>query len=103
MPPNGSSAPCSRSHRSARRARWLTRIGRLMWELVEVATPRRLRHVLFRYWAPTLIVVAVLLIVGGAALGAPATAKAGWVLLGFLAGLKALVWATGDIVRARGR
>jgi patatin-related protein len=82
-------------------SRWLVRGGQLIWGMVEVSTPRTFGQIFFRYWLPVLMLMALLLIVGGALFGAPATAKAGWVLLLILLGWRLAVWMTQDVIRRR--
>jgi len=81
-------------------ARWLTRLGRVLWGLGEISTPRSPAQVLWTYWAQLLLGIGVLLVLGGAAFGAPATTKAGWILLGLLAGVKAATWFAEDLSRS---
>jgi patatin-related protein len=82
-------------------SRWLVRAGQFLWGLVQVATPRTLPQILFRYWQPLLVLVSLLMIVGGALFGSPGTSKAGWVLLGFVVGGRLVVWLTQDLLRRR--
>jgi patatin-related protein len=86
-----------------RPARWLVRIGRLGWSLVEAATPRTFVQLLLRYWLALLVLMSLLMIIGGAVFGAPATAKAGWVLLLLALGWRLAVWLTEDVIRRRTR
>ena len=77
--------------------RWVTRLGRLMWGLGEIATERSFPALLWRWWAQLLILVSVLMIVGGAIFGAPAVTKGGWLLLGLLAAIKVLTWIAEEL------
>jgi hypothetical protein len=86
-----------------RPSRWLVRSGQVLWGLVETATPRSYAQLLFRYWLPLLTFMALLLIVGGALFGAPATAKAGWILLLIVLGWRLAVWLTEDVIHRRWR
>ncbi|MEK6274362.1 MAG: patatin-like protein [Actinomycetota bacterium] len=84
-------------------SRWLIRVGRTLWTLVEMTTPRTFAEILTRYWLPLVLFMSGLLIIGGAVFGAPATAKAGWVLLGLTALWKLALWFIDDIIRKRSR
>jgi patatin-related protein len=80
-------------------SRALIRTGRLMWGLAEVATPRSALSLLWRYWTQLLILIGIVLILGGALLGAPSAAKAGWVTLFIAAGIRLFVWGAQDVLR----
>jgi patatin-related protein len=78
-------------------ARWLTRLGRVLWGLGEISTPRSFARLLWTYWAQLLIGVAVLLVIGGAVFGSPAATKTGWILLVLIAGIKVATWVAEDL------
>jgi hypothetical protein len=61
---------------------WITRAGRILWGLVELAAPRAAWKVAFRYWSQLLYAIAILLIVGGALSGTASLTQFGWSLLG---------------------
>ncbi len=84
-----------------RPARWLTRIGQAVWTLAEAATPRTFREILTRYWLALLLIASLVMIIGGALFGAPATTKAGWITLLIVATAKFLIWLTGDALHGR--
>jgi len=67
-------------------ATWLTRGGRILWGLVELAAPRAAWNVAFRYWAQILYLIAILLIAGGVISGAVQLTQFGWSLLGLTFG-----------------
>ena len=77
--------------------RWVTRLGRLMWGLGEIATERSFMALLWRWWAQLLVLIALLMIVGGALFGAPSSSKGGWVLLALLTAIKAATWLAEEI------
>jgi len=60
----------------------LTRMGRLLWGLVEVAVPRRLPELLFHYWVQLIYAFAAIMIVAGFFTTGPDVTKAGWIVLG---------------------
>ena len=73
---------------------WASRIGRLAWGVGEVAMPRPRRSipgVVFRHWSSLAILLAVVLILAGV-VGVEGAQKVGWVLLGAVVGIRALVW-----------
>jgi patatin-related protein len=78
--------------------RWAIRGGRLAVGLAEAVTPRSFTQLLLRYWLQVLLLAAVLMILGGTILGAPATAKAGWVLAAIVFGGRVVLWIVRDLV-----
>lgn len=61
---------------------WLTRAGRVLWSMVELAVPRSAGTVIFHYWAQILYLIAILLILGGVLSAAAQLTQFGWSLLG---------------------
>jgi patatin-related protein len=82
-------------------ARWLTRIGRLAWGLAEVTTQDSIKKVIAHYWLSLLILISIVMIVGGALLGSPATTKAGWTALLITVVVKLLIWVSEDAFRGQ--
>jgi low temperature requirement protein LtrA len=78
--------------------RWAVRGGRLAVGLAEAVTPRSFAQVLWSYWLQVLLIASVLMIAGGTVFGAPATAKAGWVLAAIAVGVRVALWIVGDLV-----
>lgn len=80
---------------------WLTRIGRLVSGVVEVALPAggplRWTTLLFRHWASVALLLAAVLILAGI-LGVEAAQKAGWLLAGATLLALAAVWVAGAAV-----
>ncbi len=54
---------------NGRPAAWIARLGRTFWGLIEVAVPRSLSSVIFRYWLQLLYFFEAFLVVGGLLLG----------------------------------
>ena len=61
-------------------------VGRLIWGLVEVATPRSFPELIFRYWLSVIFALGVLLIAIGILV--PAVQVSGWALVGIAATCK---------------
>jgi patatin-related protein len=89
--------------------RWVARIGRFVWGMVELAMSRSMVAMLWRWWAQLLVVVAALMIVGGAILGEPGAVNLGWILLLVVLAVKVTGWVvreltgTGTTARRMGR
>jgi patatin-related protein len=85
---------------------WLTRIGRLVWGVGEVAMPRGSRPsvaaLMFRHWSQLAILIALILILAGV-LGAEGAQKVGWLLLGAVVLARALAWLAGSPIRRQRR
>jgi patatin-related protein len=78
---------------------WIARVGQLLSGLVEVAVPRSMPSLLFRYWLKLLYLFEVILIVLSTWLGADA--KFGWNLLGLTIALNVAVWLLSDFMSRR--
>jgi patatin-related protein len=80
---------------------WLTRMGRLLWGISEVALPggRRIRLpvLLFRHWTLVAGLLAVILILVGA-LGVEAAQRVGWILLIGTIVLRIVVWVASGLM-----
>jgi patatin-related protein len=63
-------------------AAWLTRLGSVFWGVVEVAVPRSLPNLIFRYWVKLLYLFEALLIVGGLLFVVPEVQRLGFIALG---------------------
>ncbi|HZO57103.1 MAG TPA: patatin-like protein, partial [Bryobacteraceae bacterium] len=61
-------------------------IGRLIWGLVEVATPRSFPELIFRYWLSVIFALGIILILLGILI--PAVQGAGWALVAIAAASK---------------
>jgi hypothetical protein len=83
--------------------RWIARLGRFFWGIVEVAVPHSLAHLLFVHWVKLLYAFAVVIIVGAVVLGAGGVARFGWTLLGVVAAVHILVLVLHDTMRLRKR
>jgi hypothetical protein len=82
-------------------SRWMIRVGRMLWGLAEVATPRSAPQLLWRYWSQLLLLIAATLILGGALFGNDGTSKAGWILVALTLAAKAVVWIASDLLGPR--
>jgi patatin-related protein len=82
-------------------AAWVTRLGRLFWGLVEISVPRGLLTLLARYWQQLLLMLAILLIAGGAAFTEPGARNVGWGLLALIAAVGSARRLLGDYMRNR--
>jgi patatin-related protein len=85
---------------------WLARLGRVAWGVVEVANPvgrpARLTTLVFRNWTQLALLLAIVLIVGGALLGLDEAPRLGWWLAGLALVAQAAVWLTGALLSRRG-
>jgi patatin-related protein len=61
----GISQELSTAGTGKRAAAWITRLGRLLWGLVEVATPHSLQKLIFKYWMALALLVAIVMVVFG--------------------------------------
>ncbi|HLG10108.1 MAG TPA: patatin-like protein [Gaiellaceae bacterium] len=80
---------------------WVSRFGRLLWGLAELATPRRatsLPRVVFRNIALVTLLVGVVLVVLGVA-GVEAAQKVGWIVIAAVLGACLVVWLTAGWLR----
>lgn len=82
---------------------WIARLGQIFWALVEVAVPRSLPNLIFRYWVKLLYLFEVLLIVGATLLGEKPTQKFALTAFGLTAGVHCAVAILGDIMQSRNR
>ncbi len=81
----GISQELSAAGTGKRAAAWITRVGRLLWGLVEVATPHSLPKLFFKYWLFLAFLMAVVLLVAAAVVkDGEAVQRFGWHLLGMV-------------------
>lgn len=75
---------------------WITRAGQVLSGLVEVAVPRSMPSLVFRYWLKLLYMFEVLLIVFATLLADPKVSQFGWNLLGLTVAVHVAVWLLSD-------
>ena len=80
---------------------WIARSGQLLSGLVEVAVPRSMPSLVFRYWLKLLYLFEVLLIVFSTLLGEPRVSQFGWNLLGLTVAANVAVWLLSDFMSRR--
>ncbi|HEX7296594.1 MAG TPA: hypothetical protein VF251_12620, partial [Pyrinomonadaceae bacterium] len=81
---------------------WIARVGQLLSGLVEVAVPRSMPSLVFRYWLKLLYLFEVLLIVFSTLLAAdPKISQFGWNLLGITVATNVAVWLLSDFMSRR--
>lgn len=81
---------------------WIARVGQLLSGLVEVAVPRSMPSLIFRYWLKLLYLFEVLLIVFSTLLAAdPKISQFGWNLLGITVATNVAVWLLSDFMSRR--
>ena len=80
---------------------WMARVGQLLSGLVEVAVPRSMPSLVFRYWLKLLYMFEVLLIVFSTLLGEPKVSQFGWNLLGITVAANVAVWLLSDWMSRR--
>jgi patatin-related protein len=78
---------------------WVSRIGQLLFGLVEASVPGSRFHLLWRHWLVLLYVFEILAILGGLAFGAPAVQQLGVVALVVTLLLNTVLWVLGDRLR----
>ena len=91
----------SRYHTAGRRAAaWITRLGSVLWGLVEVAVPRSLWSEGFRYWLQLLYLFEAFVFASGLLFGARAVQNVGLAALGVTLIINLAVLVTGEWMRA---
>ena len=80
---------------------WIARTGQVLSGLVEVAVPRSMPSLMFRYWLKLLYLFEVLLIVFSTLLGDPKVSQFGWNLLGITVAANVAVWLLSDWMSRR--
>ena len=80
---------------------WIARVGQLLSGLIEVAVPRSMPSLVFRYWLKLLYLFEVLLIVFSTLLGEPRVSQFGWNLLGITVAANVAVWLLSDWMSRR--
>jgi hypothetical protein len=83
--------------------RWLTRLARVFWALVEVAVPDSLNNIIVRHWLKLFYLFEALLILGGTLVGDDAIQRFGFVTLAITAGSHLALLTLGDVMRGRHR
>jgi len=80
---------------------WIARVGQVLSGLVEVAVPRSMPSLMFRYWLKLLYLFEVLLIVFSTLLAEPRVSQFGWNLLGITMAANVAVWLLSDWMSRR--
>ncbi|HUS12713.1 MAG TPA: patatin-like protein [Pyrinomonadaceae bacterium] len=80
---------------------WIARAGQALSGLVEVAVPRSMPSLVFRYWLKLLYMFEVLLIVFATLLADPRVSQFGWNLLGITVVVNVAVWLLSDWMSRR--
>lgn len=81
----GISQELSAAGTGKRAAAWVTRVGRLLWGLVEVATPHSLQKLFFKYWLFLAFLMSVALVAAGWLVkDGEAVQRFGWRLMGMV-------------------
>jgi hypothetical protein len=84
-------------------AAWITRVGQVGWGLVELAAPRSIWNLLFRYWLKLLYLIELILIAGGTILMRPTLQQFGLLLFGLTVAAHFAVGLLNDLMRSRRR
>ncbi|HEV8590059.1 MAG TPA: patatin-like protein [Pyrinomonadaceae bacterium] len=84
-------------------AAWITRAGLIFWGLVELAAPKSIWNLLFRYWLKLLYLVEVILIVGGTVLVLQRIQQFGLILFGLTLAVHFAVTVLNDWMNYRTR
>ncbi|HVN84974.1 MAG TPA: patatin-like protein [Candidatus Binatia bacterium] len=82
-------------------ATWITRIGQILWGLVEVSVPRRMPTLLFRYWLQLAYLFDLLLIGGGFVFAGRGVRRFGLVALAATLALHLVTFLLADILQGR--
>ena len=83
--------------------RWLARLARFFWALVEVAVPDSFNNLIVRHWLKLFYLLGVLLILGGILFDDGGVRRFGFVTLAITGGIQLAVLALGDVMRKRRR
>jgi hypothetical protein len=84
-------------------AAWITRVGQVGWGLVELAAPRSIWNLLFRYWLKLLYLIELILVAGGTILMRPTLQQFGLLLFGLTVAVHFAVGLLNDLMRSRRR
>lgn len=84
-----------------RAAVWVTRVGRVLWGLVEVAVPRTLPYLMTRYALKVLYLFEALLIAGGLLFASPEIQSFGWKALGLTLAAHFTITLLSDVITGR--
>ena len=82
-------------------AAWITRLGLIFWGTVELATPKSIWNLLFRYWVKLLYLIEFILILGGTLLVRPGVQQFGFTLFGLTLAIHVAVTFLNDLMRSR--
>jgi len=82
-------------------ATWLTRAGRALWRIVEVAMPLSFFRLLFGHWLAMVYAFGVMLIVASWATANEGAYKLGGIILGVTVSLNVLWWFLSDLFTRR--
>lgn len=78
---------------------WLTRLGQILWGLVEIAVPKSLGSILFRYWLQLLYLTEIILIISGFLLSLEDIQNFGWQALGITLVVNLATFIFSDLIR----
>ncbi len=82
-------------------AAWVTRVGLVFWGLVELAAPKSIWNLLFRYWLQLLYLVELILVAGGTLLLLQRIQQFGLILFGLTVAIHFAVTILNDIMQRR--
>jgi len=82
-------------------AAWVTRVGLVFWGLVELAAPKSIWNLLFRYWLQLLYLVEVILVAGGTVLLIQRVQQFGLILFGLTLAIHFAVTILNDVMLRR--
>lgn len=82
-------------------AAWITRVGLILWGLVELATPKSIWNLLFRYWLQLLYLVELVLIAASTILLVQTVQRIGLILFGATVAIHFAVTILSDFMQRR--
>ena len=82
-------------------AAWVTRVGLIFWGLVELAAPKSIWNLLFRYWLQLLYLVELILVAGGTILLMQRIQQFGLILFGLTLAVHFAVTILNDVMSRR--
>jgi len=82
--------------RGKKYAAWVTRLGLIAWGMAELATPRSLWNLMFRYWLKLLYAFEIVMIIGATILAKPQVSQFGWTMFGITAAVNTVAWLMHD-------
>jgi patatin-related protein len=86
-----------------RYAAWVTRAGLIFWGLVELATPKSIWNILFRYWLKLLYLVELILVLVGTVFVVESIQRFGLILFGVTVAVNFVVSLLNDFMLRRVR